>query len=263
MKLLLKLSVVFFVILTGCQKPTEKIEKGTPISPYLFGQNLWLTDKAEGRKGYIQESLWDKVEASGAKIIRIGGNGYEHKMPSMDTLEMWVKTIKKIGAEPLFQVSRLESASRAAELVKHFNQNDSLKIKYWSIGNEPYGMAKWSIDTISTMIKTYSIAMKAVDPDIKIFIPDGASYYNDLYEALLLSDEKSVAGRAPNGYWYIDGVSFHTYPNGKDYTRADVIFNSVDKVRGQILSLKEDVEASNIKYNRTGGCCACLGLNRI
>ena len=273
MKIQFQLIILILAICTGCQKKTDTkteietetstLDQTNTISPYLFGQNLWLTSKAEGRPGYIQEFLWDKVEASGAKIIRIGGNGYEHKMPPMDTLDSWVTNIKKIGAEPLFQVSRLESAGRAAELVKHFSQNDNLKIKYWSIGNEPYGMAKWSIDTISKMIKSYSTAMKRVDPSIKIFVPDAASYYNDLYEALLLSDEHGVAGRNEDGEWYIDGVNFHSYPNGKEYSRKDVIFNSVDKMRGQILSLKEDMNASNIKYNRTGEAALIWGLTEF
>lgn len=262
MKLLLKLGIVILVTLIGCEKSKDKIES-QPISLYLYGQNLWLTQGAEGRPGYIQEKLWQKVKESGAKIIRIGGNGYEHKMPSIDTLDMWVKSIKSIGAEPLFQVSRLESAERAAELVRHFNNNDSLKIKYWSIGNEPYGMAKWSIDTISNIIKSYSSAMKSVDPKIKIFIPDAATYYNDLYKTLLLSDDKGVAGRDAKGNWYIDGVSFHTYPNGKNYTRKDVVFNSVDKIRGQIIQLKQDIDASNLKYNRIGDSKLIWGITEF
>lgn len=265
MKTILKFTILIFALCLGCKKPIEKTNitnKSTSISPYLFGQNLWLTDRAEGRPGYIQKSLWGKVEKSGPKIIRIGGNGYDVKMPPLKTLESWVKSIKKIGAEPIFQVSKHESPERAGELVKHFSK-DSLKIKYWSIGNEPYGMAKWSIDSISNLIKTYATAMKVVNPKIKIFVPDAATYYNDLYEALLLSDEKGVAGRDKNGNWYIDGINFHSYPNGKEYARKDVVFNSVDKIRGQILSLKEDLEAANIKYNRTGDAALSWGLTEF
>lgn len=263
MKNSLKIIFLLSIVLIGCKQTTPTIGKSTPISPYLFGQNLWLTQGAEGRPGYIQENLWEKVKESKPTIIRIGGNGYEHKMPSLDTLDMWVKSIKNIGAEPLFQVSRLESADRAAELVKHFSSNDSLKIKYWSVGNEPYGMAKWSIDTIATVIKSHSTAMKLANSDIKIFIPDAASYYNNLYEALLISDKNSVAGRNSNGDWYIDGVSFHSYPNGKNYNRNDVIFYSVDKIRGQMLQLKEDMEVSNLKFNRTGDARLMWGITEF
>ncbi len=41
------------------------------ISPYLFGQNMWLTNGAEGRPGYIDD-LWPEIESSGVKLIRIG-----------------------------------------------------------------------------------------------------------------------------------------------------------------------------------------------
>ncbi|MDA3893581.1 MAG: hypothetical protein PF517_18100 [Salinivirgaceae bacterium] len=261
-KSILRLSFLLSVLFVSC---TQEIDKPTAkeISPYLFGQNLWLTAGAEGRSGYIEQSLWPKVEASGAKIIRIGGNGYEHSLPGYDTLDTWVKSIKAIGAEPLFQVSRVESAKKAAELVKHFNKDTDMYIKYWCIGNEPYQLGKWTIDSISSYIKSHSTAMKLVDPKIKIFAPDAAAYYNDLYEALLISDRHSVAGRDSNGNWYIDGVTFHNYPNGKNYSRTDVINYSVSKMRGMILNLLEDVEASNKKYQRFGDDKLLWGLTEF
>jgi hypothetical protein len=248
-------SKVFFIgciiIATSACKQITCKNKQNDISPYLFGQNLWLTAGSEGRPGYI-DTLWPKIKESGVKIIRIGGNGYDMHMPSIDTLTRWVKSIKEIGAEPLFQVSRIETAEEAAALVKYFNIDNDYKIKFWSIGNEPYQIGHWSIDTISKYIKAYATIMKEVDPTIKIFIPDAAAYYNDLYEALLIDDNKSVAGRDKNGNWYIDGVTFHNYPNSKNYTRADVIFYSVTKMRGMIMNLKSDIETANEKYSRYG-----------
>ncbi len=67
------------------------------ISPYLFGQNMWLTNGAEGRPGYIDD-LWPEIESSGVKLIGIGGNGYNREMPDLETLTNWVKAIKRIGA---------------------------------------------------------------------------------------------------------------------------------------------------------------------
>ncbi|HKK63292.1 MAG TPA: hypothetical protein VJ951_12080 [Bacteroidales bacterium] len=221
------------------------------ISPYLFGQNLWLTEGAEGRPGYIDQ-IWPKVEQSGVEIIRIGGAGYDRNMPPLDTLIHWVKSIKAIGAEPLLQVSKFQSAQQAADLVKYFNQSEDLYIRFWSIGNEPYHMDKFSVDSISDYIKTHATAMKAVDDKIKIFVPDLAAYYNNVYEALLKDDELSVAGRDENGNCYIDGINFHNYPNAKDYNRSDVIFFSVSKMRGMVMDLKKDIAYANEKYARNG-----------
>lgn len=221
------------------------------ISPYIYGQNLWLTNGAEGRPGYI-DKIWPKVKDSGVAIIRIGGAGYDKNMPDLKTLTHWVKSIKKIGAEPLMQVSRYKSAAESAELVKYFNSKKDTYIKFWAIGNEPYHMGKLDIDSISNYIKNHASAMKAFDPTIKILVPDLAAYYNNVYEALLRDEKLSIAGRDQNGNWYVDGINFHNYPNAKDYTRSDVIFFSVSKMRGMVLDLLNDIEYANKKYARNG-----------
>lgn len=236
--------------------------KAQEISPYLFGQNMWLTDKAENRTGYIDQ-LWPKVKESGTKIIRIGGNGYNRNMPDYETLLKWVTAIKSIGAEPLMQVSQHKSAEESAKLVAFFNTNEATKIKFWSIGNEPYHMAKMTVDSISSYIKAHASAMKAIDPSIKIHVPDLAAYYNEAYEPLLLDDKISLAGRDENGHWYVDGINFHNYPNAKEYSRSDVIFYSVSKMRGMILDLKEDLEAANKKYDRVGEDALIWGLTEF
>lgn len=232
------------------------------ISPYLFGQNMWLTNGAEGRAGYIDE-LWPKVNASGVKVIRIGGNGYNKRMPDNETLLKWVNAIKSIGAEPIMQVSQHKSAEESAKLVSFFNKDEKTRIKYWAIGNEPYHMAKMTVDSISAFIKAHATAMKLADPTIKIQVPDLAAYFNEAYEPLLLDDKLSIAGRDENGNWYADAINFHNYPNAKDYDRSDVIFYSVTKMRGMILDLLEDMEAANKKYDRVGDEALVWGLTEF
>jgi hypothetical protein len=259
-KILFALVILFSIL--GCKK--EQLQNETnPISPYLFGQNMWLTDGAEGRPGYIQESLWPKVEASGVKIVRIGGNGYDQKLPGLDTLTAWVKSIKAIGAEPMMQVSKYESAEKAASVVKYFNVDNDLYIKYWAIGNEPYMIHNFTLEEISKYIKEAASGMKSVDPSIKIFAPDAAAYDQKLYNALLLDDKTSIAGRDDAGNWFIDGLTFHNYPNAKDYTRSDVIFYSVSKMRSMMMSLKEDISVANEKYQRFGNDALVWGLTEF
>jgi hypothetical protein len=176
---------------------------------------------------------------------------------------MWVKSIKAIGAEPMMQVSKYESAEKAASVVKYFNVDNDLRIKYWVIGNEPYLIHKVPIKDISEYIKSHSVAMRAVDPTIKILIPDEAAYVKELYEALLHDDGLSVAGRDENGNWYIDGVTFHNYPNADDYTRSKVAFNSVAKMRGMIMEMIEDMDIANEKYQRFGDDKLIWGLTEF
>lgn len=232
------------------------------ISPFLFGQNMWLTNGAEGRPGYI-DKLWTPIKESGVKLIRIGGAGYDRNMPDTLTLVSWVKSIKAIGAEPLLQVSKFDSPEESAGWVAFFNSNEATKIKYWSIGNEPYHMDKFPIDSIANYIKSHATAMKSVDANIKILVPDLAAYYNNVYEALLLSDKNSIAGRDDNGNWYVDGINFHNYPNSKNYSRADVIFYSVSKMRGMVIDITNDIEKANKKYERTGADALIWGITEF
>ena len=243
--------------------PEKSNEITVPISPYLIGQNLWLTDGAEGRPGYIQENLWPKIQESGVKMVRIGGNGYDQNLPGLDTLTMWVKSIKAIGAEPLMQVSKYESAEKAASVVKHFNVDNDLRINYWLIGNEPFLIHDIPVKEVSEYIKSHSTAMRAVDPTIKILVPDEAAYVSELYEALLYDEALSVAGRDQNGHWYIDGVTFHNYPNAKNYSRSDVVFKSASKIRGMIMKMLEDINIANEKYQRFGDNALIWGFTEF
>jgi hypothetical protein len=184
-------------------------------------------------------------------------------MPDLTTLVKWVHSIKSIDAEPLLQVSKFDTPEMSAELVRHFNQREETRIKFWSIGNEPYHMDHYPVDSISEYIKAHATAMKAIDPSIKIFVPDLAAYYDDVYDVLLKDNKNSVAGRDQHGQWFIDGINFHNYPNAKDYTRSDVIFYSVSKMRGMVLNLLEDIDYANKKYGRHGDDALQWGITEF
>ena len=79
------------------------------VSPYLFGQNFWLEQGSEGgRPGYLH-LLWPQVTASGVRLVRIGGNAYEHDFPEEKRLVAMIAAVRAAGAEPLLQVpSRFE-----------------------------------------------------------------------------------------------------------------------------------------------------------
>jgi hypothetical protein len=87
------------------------------ISPCLFGQNHWMDKSDEGRRpGYLY-MLWPKIKESGVESIRIGGGGYERRLPSREKLAAIVENIQRIGAEPILQVPSHYSAEDAGDLV--------------------------------------------------------------------------------------------------------------------------------------------------
>jgi hypothetical protein len=249
------------------------------ISPYLYGQNHWMDRSDEGtRPGYIYK-LWPKIKESGIKTIRIGGGGYERRLPNRAALTAIVDSIQAIGAEPILQVPSQYSAEEAAELVKYFNKNPARKpIKFWSIGNEPLLrvrdnrelMMKTLEEKVYKFLMLLAPAMKAADPSIKILVfdceglpTDNTEKFN--YEAIeaICGGRLDITGKDKNGNWMVDGINFHSYPNNKNYTRDHVIFTSTYMIRQSTNQLLELIEKANRKNGRTGEARLMWGLTEI
>ncbi len=238
MKKLICLSFLFLNIISGSH--------AQEINPYLFGQNHWMERSDEGnRPGYVY-MLWPKVKESGIKTVRIGGGGYERKLPERIKLTGIIDSIQSIGAEPILQVPSHYTAEQATELVNYFNRNPKRKpVRYWSIGNEPLlrvrhdkeAMIK-KLDEVYKYLTLLAPAMKDADPTIKILVFDGEGLpegkteklNQEAYEALC-GGRLDITGKDKKGRWMVDGINFHLYPNRLDYDRNDVIFSSTFMVR--------------------------------
>ncbi len=220
------------------------------ISPYLFGQNHWLAQGDENRAGYLH-LLWPKVQDSGVKVVRIGGNGYNHNLPERKRLSAMVDSIRHIGAEPLLQVPDHFSALQAMELVDYFTQRGDKRVLYWCIGNEPLLHEKFTIDEVHDYILRIAPAMKKIDPTIKIFVFDECELREEAYRALC-GGRLDITGLKENGAWLIDGFSFHKYPNGKEFDRNDVIFSGPETIRRMSKTLVEMMNEANAKHQRSG-----------
>jgi hypothetical protein len=249
------------------------------ISPNLFGQNHWMDKSDEGsRPGYIY-MLWPKIKASGIKTVRIGGGGYERRLPKRETLTAIIDSIQSIGAEPVLQVPSTYTADQATELVKFFNKNPDRKpIKYWSIGNEPLlrvrnnheAMMKALEEVVYPFLTRLAPAMKAADPTIKILVfdceglpVDNTEKFNyEAYEALC-GGRLDITGKDKNGNWMVDGITFHSYPNNRNYTRDHVVFSSTYMIRQSTKQLLELIDRANRKNGRTGDAKLMWGLTEI
>jgi hypothetical protein len=232
------------------------------ISPYLFGQNHWLATGDEGdRIGYMG-LLWPRVKESGVKCIRIGGNAYNHDFPERSRLTAIIDSIRKIGAEPLLQVPYNYTAIQTMELVEYYTKPGSKKIKFWSIGNEPLLHKEFTIDQIHEYLLRIATAMKKADPTLKLFVFDECELREDAYRALC-GGRLDLAGLKENGAWLIDGFNFHRYPNGKDFTRDDVVFSGPENIYSQSKLLKQIMDEADKKYNRTGDAKLMWGLSEV
>jgi hypothetical protein len=232
------------------------------ISPYLFGQNHWIAQGDEGtRVGYLH-LLWPKVKESGIKSIRIGGNGYNHNLPERQRLTAMIDSIRNIGAEPILQVPEEFTAIQAMELVEYYTKPGNKKVQFWSIGNEPLLKKGTTIDQVYETIMRIAPAMKKADPTIKLFVFDECELREAAYRDLC-GGRLDISGLKENGVWLIDGFTFHKYPNGRDFNRDNVVFSGPETILNQTKLLKQIMEESDQKHNRTGDAKLMWGLTEV
>lgn len=220
------------------------------IRPLLFGQNHWLAQGDEGRTGYLH-LLWPKVQEAGVKLIRIGGNSYNIQPPSRARWTAMVDSVQAIGAEPLLQVPYTFTGAQAAELVGYFNAPGRTPVRYWCIGNEPMLHDKIPLEEVHAYLLRIATAMRSTDPTIKILISDEAWLRRPAYEALC-GGRLDLTGKDAAGRWLVDGFSFHSYPNGEKYVRADVVTTAPAKIRADAQALVALIGQADLKHGRTG-----------
>jgi hypothetical protein len=233
------------------------------ISPWLFGQNHWMEKTDEGKRpGYLY-MLWPKVKESGIKTVRIGGGGYNRRLPVREKLDAIIDSIHGIGAEPILQVPSRYSAEEVTELVNYYNKSNRKRIEFWSIGNEPLLRERDSINKVHKYLMRIATALKAADPKIKVFVFDECSLFEKDYEAIC-GGRLDMTGKDKNGNWIIDGLTFHRYPNiSKDFSRDNVVFTGPQDIRGQVKKLVEMMEIADKKHNRQGEAKLMWGLTEV
>ena len=239
-----------------------KVVGAQDISPWLVGQNHWLADGDEGgRPGHLH-LLWPRVAESGVRLVRIGGNGYEHHFPERERLVAMVEAIRGIGAEPLLQVPRSFTGEQAAELVRSFNASAPGTVKFWSIGNEPLLREPDIIDEVHEYLVRIATAMKQADPTIKIFVFDECEMRTAAFAALC-GGSLDITGTKVNGDWMVDGFTFHRYPNGETYSREDVVLRSSGDIRRQAEELVAMMAKADEKHGRTAEDRLQWGLTEV
>ncbi|GAA4026416.1 hypothetical protein GCM10022409_07990 [Hymenobacter glaciei] len=247
--------LLLFLLLSGLTLTTSF---GQAISPYLAGQNAWLPTALGNQvfNGQL-DKLWPLVKQSKVKMIRIGGNGVNSNLVTNAQYIALIDSIRRIGAEPMVQVSEGRgrfTAAQAAQVVQHVNITMGRNVKYWIIGNEPdLNNASQTNPTpvagVEAYIKAFASAMKAVDPTILTVGPENASYNS--YFPALVGGANDITGTDANGRYYIDVITFHTYPFAGTQTRAQVV-SGTNNLTNNVVNLLGLMAAANTKNNRTG-----------
>jgi hypothetical protein len=186
-----------------------------PISPYLYGTNY-------GPMHAVVLDVMPLVEDAGFTALRFPGGAWTDQVDIQTfQIDMLMGFAKQVGGMPVISVRLLDGKPEtAAELVRYTNIEKKYGVTYWSIGNEPsiytelhYANYDYTTENLNKDWRAIALAMKAVDPTIKLMGPE-IHQWNDSYETTL----KDSAGRdwmteflKANGD-LVDVVTVHRYP---------------------------------------------------
>jgi hypothetical protein len=262
-----KISGIFIAIILFLGLSISNFQSQT-ISPFIFGQNAWMPDTIGKASSCMDppcllngklHKKWADVASSGAKVVRFGGISPDKNRPTDYQYIKMIDSIRSRGMEPVMQVPFMNwryTAQQAAAIVQFVNITKSRNVKYWIIGNEPdLGYSFTSSSQIAAYIKTFSSAMKAVDPTIKIIGPECAWYNQGIINGLTTPNgPDDITGKDNFGRYYIDAISFHIYPFNGSQTRSQVIFKltSPGSFQDNLIALNQRLNNCNSFHGRTG-----------
>jgi hypothetical protein len=170
----------------GAQMIVHLSQTLSTISPLAIGVNDAVWD------GHLQDAqVPDLLRADGVRVMRYPGGSIAENFhwqtntlddgsnAGTDTFDKFMQAVQQVGATPISSVNYGSGTpEEAAAWVKYANITRHYHIRYWEIGNEPYGNgtygASWETDKHALGPTSYADnylqfiqAMKAVDPFIQ------------------------------------------------------------------------------------------------
>ena len=230
-----------------------------PISPYIYGTN-------DGPMQAVPLEMMPLVLDAGFTTLRYPAGAWTDEVDIKPfQLDQFVDFYSQFGALPTVSV-RLKNgtAETAAMLVAYANIVKGYGIEYWSIGNEPTLFAEqmneeYDTERLNREWRAIALAMKAVDPTIKLIGPELHQWGIDPSSTL-----KDSAGRdwmdeflKVNGD-LVDVVSVHRYPlwkpSGQEVT-IDELRSNLPEMEDKLVTYLE----RSPRNHRAGLAC---GLHR-
>jgi hypothetical protein len=238
------------------------VQSSIKISPTLYGQNYW-------DPRLINAAVLNQVDASGVKIIRIGGNSFNDN-PSSDDAGKWIDLIQKnTNAKVLLQVSStVEGAPAKAKQMVHLLKK---YVDFWEIGNEPDAAPGWTKDVgenashVAGYIKAIARAMREEAPAIKIYGP-ATAWFDEVYLERWIGGKNDITGHmdGPSSPYFIDGISYHTYQStNKDYHRDNALKFVHEQQPKNINKLRTWMDAADAKNGRKDGHKLTWGMTEF
>ncbi len=254
-KKIIKTSVFSLSLMFAAQNASAQA-----ISSHFFGENAWMPHQIGNTVLYGKlDKHWDDIKNSSASIIRYGGIAGDKDMPTNDQYIAIIDSMRSKGLEPVIQVpfdNYRYTAQQAAGIVTYINKTKGKNIKYWIIGNEPDLAYSFTTSSqVANYIKPFASAMKNVDPSIKLIGPECAWFNHGIINGLTTPNgPDDITGKDAAGRFYIDIISFHTYPFNGSQTRDQAIakLTSAGSLQENLVHLNGRVAACNAAHGRTG-----------
>ena len=186
-----------------------------PISPYLFGSNY-------GPMHAVAIDVMPLAENGGFMALRFPGGAWTDAVDMKPfQIDQFIAFTKQTGSLPTISVRLLGGQpDTAADLVRYTNLQKKYGVTYWSIGNEPNLFTQlkqadydYTTENLNKDWRAIALAMKAVDPTIKLMGPE-LSQWNSSYEATPKDSAKRdwmTEFLRANGD-LVDIVTVHRYP---------------------------------------------------
>jgi hypothetical protein len=202
----------FIAPYAGAQGHTLSVDPARiigPISPLVYGVNY-------GPWGVLSPDASQRVLEAGIRFLRYPGGewGDNYDLNSSHLDSIYMPLVRRLGAEASLSV-RLKGGTpqKAAELVRYMNIEKGYGIKYWSIGNEPDLYPNYSAEQHAKDWRAYALAMRAVDPTIRLLGPEISQYppTDNAGEYLEARRAWLQAFLAANGD-LVDVITVHRYP---------------------------------------------------
>lgn len=274
----IKKAILFSLLILGFSFITQN-SQAQVISAHFFGQNAWMPDTiGDGNNcqdppcifnGKLHKQ-WGNIMNSGAKFVRFGGIAPDRNMPTNYQYIKMIDSIRARGMEPIIQVpfhAYRYNAQQAAAIVKFINKTSNRNVKYWSIGNEPdLGYSYTNASQVAAYLRAFSTAMKSEDPTILIIGPETAWFNQNIINGLTTPNgPDDVTGKDQNGRYYLDVISFHTYPFNGSQTRSQVIskLTASGSLQDNLAYLNGRVSNCNQAHNRTGAAMLKTAITEL
>jgi hypothetical protein len=141
------------------------------ISPYTLGINY-------GPWGLVSPEMLPLAAESGVTHVRFpAGRWGDVNNVTEQQLDLYMLQVRSWGATPSISV-RLEGGTpeAAAALVRYANNERDYNVRDWSIGNEPDLYENYSIEQFNAQWRAIALAMRAVDPTIRLIGPEVSQF---------------------------------------------------------------------------------------